>query len=368
MKTHFFVIAFFALFVFAPAAFAAGSPNGSACSSSSECSGGFCNSDTSNPNSMYGVCASSAAKTQTTGVDTSKTQTTGVDTTGQNVTLINPLGAGTNIETLINQILAFVVRIGAIIVILMLVYVGFLFVTAKGNESKIIEARQALLWTIIGALILLGAQVISLGIQATVQALSTGNASTNSTIPSAGSLTFPGASSFSGGTVTTATQQTYANAINQAQNAFNTACSQYGNTSNECKSAGATLQQVVQNLSNASGGTLGGALGTVTSAIKSVTSGTGSLNTINSAVGSLTSKAKALFGGSGSEFDDPKNGVDYAAPPDTSSYDNNTDYTAPDTSAYDNSTDYTAPDTSGDNQSSYEAPTDTTDTSNDYYY
>ena len=69
------------------------------------------------------------------------------------------------------NILQFVINIGAIIVILMLVYVGFLFVVAQGNESKISEARNALLWTVIGALILLGAQAISLGIQATVTSL-----------------------------------------------------------------------------------------------------------------------------------------------------------------------------------------------------
>lgn len=94
---------------------------------------------------------------------------------GGSITLINPLGAGTDLPTLLNKILGFVVYIGAIIVIFMLVYVGFLFVTARGNETKITEARKALLWTVVGALILLGAQAISLGIQATVQALSTGS-------------------------------------------------------------------------------------------------------------------------------------------------------------------------------------------------
>lgn len=100
----------------------------------------------------------------------------GVNTgqTGQNVTLINPLGAGTSLSKLISDILQFVVYIGSIIVIFMLVYVGFKFVVARGEPGKITEARQALLWTVVGALILLGAEAISLGIQATVQALSVG--------------------------------------------------------------------------------------------------------------------------------------------------------------------------------------------------
>ncbi|MCX6787459.1 MAG: hypothetical protein NTY93_02995 [Candidatus Kaiserbacteria bacterium] len=94
---------------------------------------------------------------------------------GSNVTLINPLGAGTNLSVLLTKILDFVIRIGAIVVVFMLIYVGYLFVMAQGAEAKITAARNALLWTVVGALILLGAQAISLGIQATVQAISTGN-------------------------------------------------------------------------------------------------------------------------------------------------------------------------------------------------
>ncbi len=75
---------------------------------------------------------------------------------------------------LLNKILAFVVQIGVIVVIFMLVYVGYLFVAAQGVPGKIEEARNALLWTVVGALILLGAQAIAFGIQATVQALSVG--------------------------------------------------------------------------------------------------------------------------------------------------------------------------------------------------
>ena len=94
---------------------------------------------------------------------------------GKNITLINPLGAGANLFTLLDKILGFVITIGSIVIILMLVYVGFLFVKARGEPGKITEARQALLWTVIGALVLLGSKAISLGITATVQALATGN-------------------------------------------------------------------------------------------------------------------------------------------------------------------------------------------------
>jgi hypothetical protein len=89
-------------------------------------------------------------------------------------TLMNPLRGGATLQSFLASILAFVVRIGAIIVVLMLVYVGYLFVVAQGSDSKLSEAKKALLWTLIGALVLLGAQAIANGIQATVQALSAG--------------------------------------------------------------------------------------------------------------------------------------------------------------------------------------------------
>lgn len=98
--------------------------------------------------------------------------------TDTGITLINPLkgvnctsGNGNCLSAFLASILQFVVYIGSIVVIFMLIYVGYLFVIAKGNETKITEARKALLWTVVGALILLGAQAISLGIQATVAAL-----------------------------------------------------------------------------------------------------------------------------------------------------------------------------------------------------
>ena len=168
MKKYFTVVTFFAFFAFASVTFAGALSNGSRCYSPADCASGYCNDG--------GACAVNPGGTNAvtpSGGNVSPVTPSGgnVGNTGQNVTLINPLGAGTDLPTLINQILAFVIRIGAIVVILMLVYVGFLFVAARGNESKITAARQALLWTIVGALILLGAQVISSGIQATVQAL-----------------------------------------------------------------------------------------------------------------------------------------------------------------------------------------------------
>ena len=116
------------------------------------------------------------AQAETSGIDTSGTTISGVDTTGsgQNVMLINPLQGGGSLESFLLNILAFIIRIGTIIVILMMVFVGYKFVVAQGEPAKITEARAMLLWTVVGALILLGSQAIAIGIKATVQALSVG--------------------------------------------------------------------------------------------------------------------------------------------------------------------------------------------------
>jgi len=57
----------------------------------------------------------------------------------------------------------------------MMVFVGFKFVTAQGEPGEISKARDMLLGTVVGALILLGARVIAAGIEATVKALSIGS-------------------------------------------------------------------------------------------------------------------------------------------------------------------------------------------------
>jgi hypothetical protein len=84
--------------------------------------------------------------------------------------LTNPLQA-TNLATLISEVLGYVTQIGAIFLTLMLVYVGFQFVAARGNDEKLKSARSALMWTVIGGLLLLGAQAIAVAIAATAQAL-----------------------------------------------------------------------------------------------------------------------------------------------------------------------------------------------------
>jgi len=85
--------------------------------------------------------------------------------------LVNPLKDIDSLDKLLLAFLDIVVNIGFIFLTLMIVYVGFLFVMAQGKDEKLVAARSALVWTIIGGLILLGAKAIALFIQATGAAL-----------------------------------------------------------------------------------------------------------------------------------------------------------------------------------------------------
>jgi ABC-type uncharacterized transport system permease subunit len=87
--------------------------------------------------------------------------------------LENPLKDIDDLPSLLRAILGAIVQLGAILLVVMLVWVGFLFVTARGNPEEISKARSALTWTVIGGLILLGAQAISEVIQATANSLNT---------------------------------------------------------------------------------------------------------------------------------------------------------------------------------------------------
>jgi hypothetical protein len=72
------------------------------------------------------------------------------------------------IETIVNDIL---MPIGGVVAVMMIMYAGFMYVTASGDPGKIKTAHEALKWAVIGAAILLGAWVISKAIIATVDQL-----------------------------------------------------------------------------------------------------------------------------------------------------------------------------------------------------
>ncbi len=85
--------------------------------------------------------------------------------------LTNPLNNINSLPGFMNAILDAVVQLGSIVLVFAIVYVGFKFVTAQGNEEEIRSARTALMWVVIGGLVLLGARTVGLVITTTVEQL-----------------------------------------------------------------------------------------------------------------------------------------------------------------------------------------------------
>lgn len=84
--------------------------------------------------------------------------------------LSNPLSFCT-LDGFLVALLGIVIQIAFPVIILFIVYIGFRFVqeSAAGNAEKMKDLRGYLLWALVGALIVLGAQALSLAIQATVE-------------------------------------------------------------------------------------------------------------------------------------------------------------------------------------------------------
>ncbi|MFA5888993.1 MAG: TrbC/VirB2 family protein [Candidatus Paceibacterota bacterium] len=94
------------------------------------------------------------------------------DNTSIPIRITNPFKGGDSLSELITTVLNNVVMpIAAVVVVIWIVWAGFTFVMAQGNPKKIEEAQQRLLWSLIGAGILLGAAGISAVVQNTVGAL-----------------------------------------------------------------------------------------------------------------------------------------------------------------------------------------------------
>ena len=85
--------------------------------------------------------------------------------------IINPLATTNTLPDFIAKILNDAVKVGIPIVALAIIYCGFLFVSARGNSEKLTKAKEALLWTLVGAAILLGGLTIATIITSTINAL-----------------------------------------------------------------------------------------------------------------------------------------------------------------------------------------------------
>ncbi len=80
----------------------------------------------------------------------------------------NPIPSITSVDSFIKNILVGIIKIGLPIVALAIIYSGFLFVSAMGKPEALKKAKDALLFSVIGAAILLGAWAIAQLISDTV--------------------------------------------------------------------------------------------------------------------------------------------------------------------------------------------------------
>jgi len=84
---------------------------------------------------------------------------------------LNPIQFNTLQDLLYGIIQNVLIPIGTILVVVYLIYAGFLLVSARGDEKQVEKGKSALFNAVIGAFILLGAQAIALMIQATVKSI-----------------------------------------------------------------------------------------------------------------------------------------------------------------------------------------------------
>ena len=90
---------------------------------------------------------------------------------GPVILLKNPVGNITTIQQFVGKLLDGAIKLGIPLVALAIIYSGFLFAKAQGKSEEITAAKDALLYSLIGGAILLGAWAISQALLDTVKLL-----------------------------------------------------------------------------------------------------------------------------------------------------------------------------------------------------
>lgn len=74
--------------------------------------------------------------------------------------LENPLEFDT-VREFVQRVIEVVIMIALPVIVFFVIFAGFQFVTAQGNQSKLQSARKNLLWVLVGAALLLGAWALA---------------------------------------------------------------------------------------------------------------------------------------------------------------------------------------------------------------
>lgn len=83
--------------------------------------------------------------------------------TAQGGTIKNPIEANTFLE-LVEAIARAITAIGIPLVAIFLVWAGFLFVTARGNEEQLKRAKTTFFWALVGGAVVIGAWALAVAI------------------------------------------------------------------------------------------------------------------------------------------------------------------------------------------------------------
>lgn len=75
-----------------------------------------------------------------------------------------------SLEQLLDAIIDFLIKIGAPLAVIMIIYAGFTWMFAAGEPEKISKARSIIIWTIVGYSIILVAKGILLVVQSVLGA------------------------------------------------------------------------------------------------------------------------------------------------------------------------------------------------------
>jgi hypothetical protein len=87
----------------------------------------------------------------------------------------NPLGPKVNsLPAFFNGIISICIQLGTIVSVLAIMYGGFLYVGAQGNEEQLAKAYKTITWALVGTAILLGARTIMVAVSDTVTQLGQG--------------------------------------------------------------------------------------------------------------------------------------------------------------------------------------------------
>ncbi|MDO8510439.1 MAG: hypothetical protein Q7S15_02335 [bacterium] len=91
---------------------------------------------------------------------------------GSGVGITNPLKSKiNNIPAFLNELLDIAIMLAVPVAVMAIIYAGFLYVTARGNVTKISDAHRTLLYTVIGVAVLFGAKIIAAVVSNTVNSL-----------------------------------------------------------------------------------------------------------------------------------------------------------------------------------------------------